>query len=48
MAFNYSGVPIGSAIAGILATQSVGSAVWFCVLTSAVSGIITLFMIPER
>ncbi len=48
MAFNYSGVPIGSAVAGILATQSVGSAVWFCVLTSAVSGMITLFMIPER
>jgi predicted MFS family arabinose efflux permease len=48
MAFNYAGVPIGSAIAGILAAQSSTPAIAFCVATSVASGAFALLMIPAR
>jgi len=48
MAFNYSGVPFGSAIAGVLASQSTGPAIAFCVVTSLISGLLALLMIPAR
>jgi MFS family permease len=46
MSFNYLGVPLGSAIAGILAARSIESAIVFGVVTCVMSGVATLLMIP--
>ena len=46
MAFNYVGTPVGSAIAGAMATQSVVIAIAFGAVTSLVSGILAQTMIP--
>jgi len=48
MAFNYCGVPIGSAIAGILASRSTNPAIVFCVVTSLISAVLAQVMIPAR
>jgi predicted MFS family arabinose efflux permease len=48
MAFNYCGVPIGSMIAGVLASHSTEPAIVFCVVSAVISGMLALFMIPAR
>jgi len=48
MAFNYCGVPIGSMIAGVLASHSTEPAIVFCVVSAMISGMLALFMIPAR
>ena len=46
MAFNFSGFPIGAAIAGILATVSLGATVIFAVIACALAAIFAAAMVP--
>ncbi len=48
MAFNYSGSPIGSAVAGTLGSHSIEGAIVFGAVTSLFSGLLALWMIPAR
>ena len=47
MSFNYVGIPIGSAIAGVVATRSIEAAVAIGVVTSLIAGVLAVMMIPE-
>jgi hypothetical protein len=48
MSFNYSGIPIGSALTGALATRSMDATVLSGVLVSLLAGVIALAIIPKR
>ena len=48
MSFNYIGIPVGSAIGGMVATRSLESAVSVGVLTCLASAAIAVWMIPPR
>jgi predicted MFS family arabinose efflux permease len=48
MSFNYLGIPIGSAIAGVVATRSIEAAVAIGVVTSLVAGVLAMMIIPEK
>jgi hypothetical protein len=48
MSFNYSGTPIGAALAGTLASQSIESAVAFGVVTALISGAIAMVMLKDN
>ncbi|HEX4996613.1 MAG TPA: MFS transporter [Terriglobia bacterium] len=46
MAFNYAGVPLGSALAGVISGRSIEAAIAFGALTSVASGAIASRLIP--
>src|SRR5438105_13445447 len=46
MSFNYVGIPIGSAVGGILAARSIETAIVCGVVTCLISGILAIVMIP--
>jgi MFS family permease len=46
MSFNYSGIPVGAAIAGGIAARSIDSAILFGAVTCLVGGILAVAMIP--
>jgi MFS family permease len=48
MAFNYSGAPIGSVLAGYLVSRSLEATIALVALTSLISGVLAGFMIPPR
>ena len=48
MSFNYVGIPIGSAIAGIVAARSIEAAIAFGVVTCLISAVLAVAMIPSR
>ena len=48
MSFNYVGIPIGSAIAGVVATRSIEAAVAIGVATSLIAGVLAVMMIPPE
>jgi hypothetical protein len=47
MAFNYSGVPIGSALAGAVAAHSIQTAVGFGAIACLLSAVVAWAMIPS-
>ncbi len=47
MSFNYVGTPIGSAVAGIMAARSIKTAIVGGVLTSIISGVLAVVMVPS-
>ncbi len=46
MSFNYLGIPVGSALAGIVAARSIEAAISLGVVTSLVSGFLAAVLIP--
>jgi predicted MFS family arabinose efflux permease len=46
MSFNYAGTPIGSALAGTLASRSIEAAIAFGVVAALISGIFAFAMVP--
>jgi MFS family permease len=48
MSFNALGIPIGSAIAGVIAARSVEAAIALGVVTSVISGVLAAVMIPAN
>jgi predicted MFS family arabinose efflux permease len=48
MAFNYAGMPVGSALGGIIAARSVEAAIAFSVLASLLSAVLAAVMIPGK
>jgi predicted MFS family arabinose efflux permease len=48
MSFNYVGIPIGSAIAGVVATRSIEAAVAIGVVTSLIAGVLAVMMISGK
>jgi predicted MFS family arabinose efflux permease len=46
MSFNYAGTPIGSALAGTLASRSIEAAIAFGVVAAVISGIFAFAMVP--
>src|SRR5262249_19147483 len=48
MAFNYCGIPIGAALAGVIAARSIESAVLFGAVAALFSGFLAMWMIPSR
>jgi MFS family permease len=46
MSFNYSGIPVGSVIAGIVAAWSIEAALAFGVVTSLLGALLVIMMIP--
>jgi predicted MFS family arabinose efflux permease len=47
MSFNYVGTPVGSAVAGILASRSTDATIWFAVITCVLAAAFALSMIPS-
>jgi predicted MFS family arabinose efflux permease len=47
MSFNYCGVPVGSAVAGILASRSTDATIWFAVIACVLAATFALSMIPR-
>jgi MFS family permease len=48
MAFNFMGFPIGAAIAGVLASVSLGAALTLTVVAPLVAAVSTLLLVPRR
>jgi len=48
MSFNFAGYPIGAAIGGIVAAQSIDLAVAFSIVASVAAGVFAARMIPDR
>jgi len=48
MSLNYLGSPIGSAIAGTVAAHSIAAALFFILITSLMSGVLAITMIPSK
>ena len=48
MAFNFLGYPVGSAIAGALATSSLEGAIWLGVAACALATVFAAVMVPRR
>ncbi|HYR87349.1 MAG TPA: MFS transporter [Terriglobia bacterium] len=47
MSFNYLGIPVGSALAGIIAARSIEWAIAFGVVASLIAGLLAAVMIPS-
>lgn len=48
MSFNYAGTPIGAAVAGVMASTSIRTAIVFAAVASLVAGALAMTMIPNR
>jgi predicted MFS family arabinose efflux permease len=48
MSFNYIGAPVGSALAGAIASRSVEAAIAFGAVASVMSSVCAVFLIPAR
>jgi MFS family permease len=48
MSFNYSGTPIGAALAGTLASRSIEATIAFGVVTAVISGALALVMLKDN
>jgi MFS family permease len=48
MAFNYSGIPIGAALAGVLASESLGLAIVAAIVACVAAAVFGALLVPQR